>query len=103
MVVERLDGLLVDAHDDHGLVEDLVHDEVAGLLDFLQPARHLPDVRPEFLALERVELGVVVAACIDPVRPRHGKGNGGLDPGARSVSHGSHPGTGCNADIVTHF
>ena len=92
MVVVRLDGLLVDADDDHGLVEDLVDDEVAGLLDLLQAAGHLPDVRPELLLLEAVELRVVIAARVDPVGPCHGERNGGFNPGARRIVHGSLPG-----------
>ena len=93
VVVERLDGLCIDAHDDDRLVEDLVHDEVAGLFDLLQPAGHLPDVRPELLLLELVELAVVVPAGIDPVGARHRERNAGLDPGLRRLGHGSHPGT----------
>ena len=64
-------------HDDDRLVEDLVLDEVAGLRDLLEPARHLPHPRPEQLGLQRVELRVVVALLGDPVhgldRPRHRK------------------------------
>ena len=51
-VVERLDraGPAV-AHDEDRLVDDLVLDEVARLRDLLEPARHLPHVRPEALSL----------------------------------------------------
>ncbi len=66
-VVVGADGGVVDAHDDDRLVENLVLDEVAGLGDLLQPARHLPDARPEQLGLQRVEVLVVVALLGDAV------------------------------------
>ena len=76
-VVVGADGGGVDAHHDDGLVEDLVLDEVAGFGDLLEPARHLPDARPEQLGLQRVELRVVVPLLGDPVhgldRPWHRK------------------------------
>src|SRR5262245_43654358 len=75
VVVVRLDGLFVDAHDDDRLVEDLVDDEIAGPLDLLQATGHLPHVRPEFFLLEAIELGVVIAAGIDPIGSRYGEGN----------------------------
>ena len=103
MVVERLDGLLVDTHDDHGLVEDLVDDEVAGLFDLLEPAGHLPDVRPEFFALEAVELGVVIPTCVDAIGPRHGERNCGLDPGPRRIGHCSLHGAVRIGCIVAYY
>jgi hypothetical protein len=57
-------------HDDR-LVEDLVLDIVVGLGDLLQPARHLPDPRPEQLGLQGVEVRVVVALLAHPVRGFH--------------------------------
>ncbi len=69
----------VKAHDDDGLVEDLVFDEVAGLGDLLEPARHLPHARPEQLVLQLVELRVVVPLLGNPVRrsaTAHGTGSG---------------------------
>jgi hypothetical protein len=44
-VVERLHAL-VSADDDHRLAEVLVFDPVANVRNLLEPACHLPDVRP---------------------------------------------------------
>jgi hypothetical protein len=99
--VKSLYRRFVDTHDDHGLVKDVVDHEIAGLFDLLQPARHLPDVRPELLTLEFVELAVVIAACIDTVRPRDGEGNAGLDSGARGLGHVL-PQPGAHPAILTH-
>src|SRR6185369_17805952 len=53
-VVVGADGGGVDPHHDDRLVENLVLDEVAGFRDLLEPARHLPDPRPEELGLQRI-------------------------------------------------
>ena len=74
-VVVRLDRVLVDAHDDHRLVEDLVLDVVARLRDVFQPARHLPHPRPQELRFHGEELRVVVAAGGDAVGARHRVGH----------------------------
>ena len=65
----------IHPHHDDGFVEDLVLDEVAGLGDLFDPARHLPDAWPEQFLLELVELQVVVPLLGYPVggldRPRY--------------------------------
>ena len=67
-VVERPHAEVLGAHDDDRLVEDLVLGEVTRLGYLLQPARHLPDPRPEQLGLQPVEVRVVVALLAHPVR-----------------------------------
>ena len=52
-VLERAHAHVVGAHHDDRLVEDLVLDEVVRLRDLLEPARHLPDPRPQQLGLHR--------------------------------------------------
>ena len=51
---------VVHSHDDDRLVQDYVFDEVTGMGDLRQPARHLPDMRPQQFAFHGIELGVVV-------------------------------------------
>ena len=71
---------VVGAHHDDRLVEDLVLDEVAGLRDLLEPARHLPDPGPQLLGLQPEEVRVEVALLRRPV--------GDLDRvGHRSADH----------------
>ena len=65
-VLERAHAHVVGAHHDDRLVEDLVLDEVVRLRDLLEPARHLPDPRPEQLGLQLVEVRVVVALLAAP-------------------------------------
>src|SRR5947208_3655906 len=55
-VLERADVALTGAHDDDGLVQELVLREVERPRDLLQPARHLPGAGPQPLRLEPVEL-----------------------------------------------
>ena len=50
-IIERLDPVGRGADDDDRLVEDVVGDEVADLLDLLEPAGHLPDLGPERIGL----------------------------------------------------
>ena len=59
---------VVGAQHDDRLIEELVLDEVARLRDLLEPARHLPDPRPQQLDLHLVEVGVEVALLGNPVR-----------------------------------
>ncbi len=49
------------ANDDNGLFEHAVFGIVADLGNFLQPAGHLPDMRPELLLFEREEARIVIA------------------------------------------
>ena len=65
-VLERAHAHVVGAQHDDRLIEDLVLDEVARLRDLLEPARHLPDPRPQQLGLHRVEVGVEVALLAEP-------------------------------------
>ncbi len=51
----------VGAHHDDGLIQDLVLGEVARLRDLLEPARHLPDPRPQELRLHLEEVLVEIA------------------------------------------
>ena len=55
------------AHHDDGLIQDLVLGEVAGLRDLLEPARHLPDPRPQELRLHLEEVRVEIALLAGPV------------------------------------
>ena len=71
-VVKRLHAL-PGPDDDDGLVEDLVFDPIADIRDLLQAARHLPDMRPQALALELVEFLVEVARGRDALRIRDSK------------------------------
>ena len=74
-VLERAHAHVVGAQHDDRLVEELVLDEVARLRDLLEPARHLPDPRPQQLGLHRVEVRVEVALLADPVRELHRVGH----------------------------
>ncbi len=66
-------GIVIGLHtffgpdDDHRLVENLVLGPVADVLNLLQAASHLPRMRPQALALEPVELFVVIALCGNPL------------------------------------
>ena len=64
----------------HGLVEDLVLDEVVRRRDLLEPARHLPHPRPQRLGLHAVEVRVEVALLRHPVRHLHGERYGQAPP-----------------------
>ena len=64
----RLDRVGVDAHHDDRLVEVPVLHEIARVGDLFEPARHLPHVRPEVLALRLEELGRVVPGGGDTFR-----------------------------------
>src|SRR5262245_50157664 len=55
------------AHDNHRLAEVAVLAPVAHLRDLLQPARHLPDVRPHVLVLEAIEFLVIIALGGNPL------------------------------------
>ncbi len=70
-VLERRDPHVVGAEHDDRLVEELVLHEVARPGDLLEPARHLPDARPQQLGLHRVEVRVEVALLGDPVPELH--------------------------------
>jgi hypothetical protein len=70
-VLERPHAHVLAPHDDDGLVEDLVFDEVVRLGDLLQPARHLPHPGPQQLGLQGVEVRIVVALLAHPVRGLH--------------------------------
>src|ERR1700728_920784 len=59
-VVKRLDPI-VGAHDDDRLAEIRVFDPIADVRHLLAAAGHLPYMRPDALALDLVELFVVVA------------------------------------------
>jgi hypothetical protein len=77
-VVEGANVVVVQPHDDHRLVEDLVLHEVATRGNLLGPARHLPHPGPEQFGLERVELLVVVAllGIRSTAWTAHGTGSG---------------------------
>ena len=70
-VLERAHPHVVGAQHDDRLVEDLVLDEVVRLRDLLEPARHLPDARPQQLGFHLVEVRVEVALLGNPVRELH--------------------------------
>ena len=74
-VLEGPHAQVVGAQHDDRLVEDLVLDEVARLRDLLEPARHLPDPRPQQLGLHLVEVGVEVALLGNPVGDLHRVGH----------------------------
>ena len=66
-VVEGLDAAL-GVDDDYRLFEDSVFDKVPHIGDFLKPASHLPDMRPQLFVLELEELFVVIAFRRDQFR-----------------------------------
>jgi len=66
-VLERPYRPVPIAQDNDGLVEELVFDEVERFRNLFQATRHLPHARPEALAFERVEIGVVVPLLGDAV------------------------------------
>src|SRR5262249_14135529 len=68
-ILISLDRRRVDARDDDRMLENVVDDEIAGLRNLLQAARHLPHPRPQTLAFQRIEIRIVVAARGHSVRP----------------------------------
>src|SRR5439155_6814419 len=64
-IVKRPDLLGAGADDDDRIIENVVHDIVAGLGDLLQAAGDLPDLRPEMLAFKLME------APIEEIDLRH--------------------------------
>ena len=66
---------VIGAQHDDRLIEELVLDEVARLRDLLEPARHLPDARPQQLGFHRVEVGVEVTLLGNAVRDLHRVGH----------------------------
>ena len=67
-VVIRLDPAFARVDDDHRLADVLVLDPVARLGDLLEPAGHLPDVRPQVVELGLVEFRIIIAFHRDPLR-----------------------------------
>ncbi len=63
-----LDRVGIDTDDQHRLVADVVGGVVAGLGNFVEPRRHLPDAAPELLILEPREGRIRVATAADAVR-----------------------------------
>ena len=78
-VLERAHAHVVGAQHDDRLIEELVLDEIVRLRDLLEPARHLPDARPQQLDLHLVEVGVEVALLANPVRELHRIGHRSAD------------------------
>ena len=74
-VLERAHAHVVGAQHDDRLIEELVLDEVVRRGDLLEPARHLPDARPQQLDFHLVEVRVDVALLGDPVRVLHRVGH----------------------------
>src|SRR5438445_7963 len=67
-VLEGPHGHVLGAQHDDRLITELVLDEVVRRGDLLEPARHLPDPRPQQLDLQLVEVGVEVALLANAVR-----------------------------------
>jgi hypothetical protein len=75
--------------DDHRAPEVGIFDPVADVLDRLEPAGHLPHVRPQLLVLELVEILVVIALGRNLLRIGDLEGNvGHAEPLARWVCTG---------------
>src|SRR5579862_6587878 len=70
-VVKGLDGSGIDARDDDGLIEDVVDGIVARIWNLFQSTSHLPDARPQTLALECKERRIVVTLYRNPVGPEN--------------------------------
>ena len=66
-VLERPHAQIAGTNHDDRLIEDLVLDEITRLGDLLEPARHLPDPRPQQFDLHLVEVRVEIALLWRPV------------------------------------
>jgi len=66
-IVKRFDTLL-GPYDDDRLIEDLIFGPIPDIGDLLESAGHLPDMWPEVLALELVELLIEIASRADTFR-----------------------------------
>ena len=70
-ILEGGDAHVLAAHHHDGLVEDFVFGEIAWLRDLFEPARHLPDPRPQQFGLHLEKVGIEVALFGGPVRQLH--------------------------------
>ncbi len=74
-VMEGFHAVLAADHD-HRLAEDGVLHPVADIGNLLEPASHLPDVRPQVLAFEAIEFLVEIAPRRDALGVFHRERNG---------------------------